>query len=58
MLIIKLEILLLKMFSRSSCCGSVVMNLTSMHEDAGSIPGPAQCVKDLMLPRATEVAQI
>ena len=33
----------------SSCRGSVVMNPTSIHEDAGLIPGPAQWVKDLGL---------
>ena len=33
----------------SSCCGSVVMNPPSIREGVGSIPGPAQWVKDLVL---------
>ena len=32
-----------------SHCGSVVMNPTSIHEDASSIPGPARWVKDPVL---------
>ena len=32
-----------------SCCGSAVMNPTSIHEDADSIPGPEPRVKDLAL---------
>ena len=34
----------------SSHCGLAVRNLTSIHEDEGSIPGLAQWVKDLVLP--------
>ena len=32
--------------SQSSCCGSVVMNLTSIHEDVGLLLGPPGWVKD------------
>ena len=34
------------MGNRSSCCGSVVTNPTSIHEGAGLTPGPVQWVKD------------
>ena len=34
---------------RSSHCGSAVTNLTSLHEDVGSLPGLVQWVKDLAL---------
>ena len=30
----------------SSHRGSVLTNPTSIHKDVGSIPGPAQCIKD------------
>ena len=36
--------------NRSSHCGSGVTNPTSIPEDAGSIPGLADPVKDLALP--------
>ena len=38
--------------TRSSRCGSAVMNRARIHEASGSIPGLAQWVKDLVWPSA------
>ena len=38
------------MHFREFCCGSVVTNVNSIHEDTGSIPGLAQWVEDPALP--------
>ena len=39
-------------YTQSSCCGSVVMNPTSNHEDASSMPGLAHWIKYPGLPCA------
>ena len=42
--------LTLKIKLENSCCSSVVTNLTSIHEEVGSIPSLAPWVKNLALP--------
>ena len=39
-----------KIVKNSSHCGSVEMNLISIHEDTGSMPVLTQWVKDLVFP--------
>ena len=39
-----------KIVTGEFCCGSAVMNPTSIDEDVGTMPGLPQWVKDLVMP--------
>ena len=43
---------------RTSCYGSAVMNLTSVHDDTGSIPGLAQWVEGSCVAMSCGVSQM
>ena len=50
--VLHLTLFSLKNYLQSSRNCSVVMNPTNIHEDMGSIPVPAQWIKDPALPQA------
>ena len=47
--LVRMAIIKISTDNRDFLCGSARANPTSIHEDAGSIPDPAHCIKDLTL---------